>query len=163
MKKKSKIVFISVGILIGLIFILPFIVQIFEPWSEINCWHHDINIKTGKTRYSRYFWFIKFEENITDTWLSKSLHGETVDVATIDEWHHVYTFSPDVSNSPHYYFHGALCQVDDFEFAAEEYNFTPERKKVVAKNILTAWQQSGDDKTVLDYYVKVIGEETLKE
>jgi len=133
-------------VLIALVLLLaPLVVPLFVPWSEINCEHQDINIKTGQSRCARKIWFLNVTERIEDTPLSLALHGEKVDVADIKAWHHVNTFSPYIRHSPHYIFHGALCQVNELETIGVMLNFTSERKNEIAKTILTAWQQAGHD------------------
>lgn len=131
----------------GLLFaVAPLAVPIFSPWSEINCRHQDINIKTGQARYSRCLWFVKISERIEHTPLSLALNGETVDVNDINPWHRANTFSPGLGYSPHYIFHSALHQANQMEILGSMYGLTPERKKELAKAILTAWQQSGRDR-----------------
>ena len=135
------LVVIAVGLLLA-----PFVVPLFSPWSPINCEDQDINIKTGQARYSRMFYYVKVSERIEDTPLSLALQGEVVDVADIKAWHRVNTFScgsPRVS--PHYIYHGALNQASLMEMICFRLKLGPERRKQIARDILTAWQQSGCD------------------
>ena len=141
MKKRR----IMIGVAVVGLLLAPLAVPIFFPWSEINCHHQDINIKTGQARYSRCLWFMKISERIEDTPLSIALKGETVDVTGIKPWHRVNTFSPGLGHSPHYIFHSALDQAHQMKFLEFLHELTPERKKEIAKAILTAWQQSGRD------------------
>jgi hypothetical protein len=138
--KKPRIL---VGMLVAGLLLAPFIVPVFVPWSEINCECQEMNIKTGQARYSRRLWFVTMSERIDDTPLSLALQGETVDVADISAWHRVNTFSPGVRHSPHYLFHGALHQAGQFEMIATMSDLNPDRRREVAKGILTAWQQTG--------------------
>jgi hypothetical protein len=87
--------------------------------------------------------------------LSLALQGETVDVADIPAWHRVNTFSPGVGHSPHYVFHSALFQAHQMETIGSTLRLTPERKREVAKAILTAWQKSARDYGANDYIRKL--------
>jgi len=129
----------------------PIIVPFFAPWSAINCKHEEINIKTGQSRYKRYIWFIKVSERVEDTLISTILDGETVDIADIEPWHKVNTFSFVFGHSPHYIFHGALAQVRELEIIFELKQPTAEQKREIVETILEFWQSSGHDGGVRDY------------
>lgn len=136
---------IAMGVAVTVVLCAPLVVPIFFPWTDINCRHEDINIKTGQARYSRSLWFVKVSERFEDTPLSIALQGETVEVADIEAWHRSNTFSPGLRHSPHYRFHSALHQARMMDALAATFHLAPERKKEIAKLILTAWQQSGSD------------------
>jgi hypothetical protein len=154
-----KRLWMAIGVLVAGLLLAPFIVPLFVPWSGINCEHQDINIKTGQARYSHSLWFIKISERIEDTPLSMALQGETVDVADIQPWQRVNTFSLGIRHSPHYRFHSALPQAKQFEMIEALTDLTPERKSEIAKEILTAWQQTGMA-TGADEYILSVMEET---
>ena len=160
--KKGR-VSIVIGILAAGAFLPPLVVPIFVPWSGINCRHQDINIKTGRARYTRSLWFIKVSERTEDTRLSLALQGETVDVADIKAWHRVNTFSPGVRHSPHYIFHSALSQAHQMEMIESMIKLTPERKRDIAWAILTTWQQSGRDSSADEYIQSLIAEGVTNE
>ncbi len=125
---------------------MPFlstIVPFFDPSSEINCRHVDIDIKTGRVRDSRYLWYFEIERREGDSFLSEALEGERVDVAEIEDWHHIRTTSFAARFSPHYRFHGVLHQIRRIEIANSISDFTPERKKQIARELLTRWQTDG--------------------
>lgn len=121
----------------------PIVVPYFDAWSEINCRHLDIDIKTGRVRASRYLWFFEISRQVGDSFVSEALEGERVDVADIAEWHHAITTSHAYAHSPHYAFHGALHQIRQIEIANAVSEFTPQRKKQIARELLTRWQTDG--------------------
>lgn len=126
--------------------IVPFsatVVPYFDGWSEINCRHQDIDIKTGRVRASRYLWFFEISRREGDTFLSEALEGERVEVAEIEDWHHVITTSFANRFSPHYRFHGAFEQIRRIEIANRVSEFSPLRKKQIARELLTQWQTHG--------------------
>jgi len=153
-----KRAWVLIGVLAAGVLLAPFVVPIFAPWSEINCEHQDINIKTGQARYSRSLWFVKVSEQIKETPLSLALRGETVDVADIEAWHRVNTFSPGVRHSPHYVFHSALFQARQMEMIDTLLQPTPKRKREIARAILTAWQKSGQTSGADEYIHDLIEE-----
>jgi len=67
--KKKKILWFALGAILACLILPPVVVPVFVPWSEINCRHDDINIKTGQGRYSRYIWFVKVSEKVIETQL----------------------------------------------------------------------------------------------
>lgn len=131
-----------IAIILAVVVLAPIVVPFVFPWTGINCKHADINIKTGQARYSRSLWFVRITSRIEDTPLSLALKGETVDVADIREWQRVVTLSPGVRHSPHYRFHGALHQAYDMGRLASKLEMGPERRRKIARTILTAWQES---------------------
>ena len=135
-KKRISIIVLIVA---AVILLPPLLVPKVSPWSEINCCHQDINVKTGQARYSRLLWFITISQRIEDTPLSLALQGETVDVSTVEAWHRVNTFSPGIHHSPHYRYHGALFQAHQIEMIDSD----PKHQKEIARDILSAWQESG--------------------
>lgn len=121
----------------------PLAVPVFIQWSEINCKHQEINIKTGQARYSRSLWFAKISERVEDTALSRALNGETVNVAEIETWHRVNTFSPGGRNSPHYRYHGALSQAKEFGMLQQMYGLNKADAARLAREVLIRWQING--------------------
>jgi hypothetical protein len=135
---------ISTGILITVLFLCPIIVPVFVPWNEINCRHEYINIKTGQAKYTRYLWYCKISESVEDTPLSEALGGEIVDIADVAAWRVVNAFSPGVNHSPHYRFHGALAQASNVGLYFENSHPSLEKKRQIARQVLTLWQKRGD-------------------
>ena len=147
MKKKTKICLLIISIVI----LPPIVVPYFSAWSEINCTHYEINIKTGQKRSYRCLWFFERAKEITETPLSIVLKGETVDVSDIKPWHRVNTFTPRLRRSPHYYFHGAFANIKQFTYIQDLSILTPTEETEVAKTVLKKWQQSGDDHLAGEY------------
>jgi hypothetical protein len=141
MKRRWSIVGVSLLTLLC----APYVVSCFRPGTELRCEHQEINIKTGQARFSNYLWYVKISERVEDTWLSLALQGERVDITSIRAWHRANTFSPGVRHSPHYAFHSALFQAHELTELDELCELTAERKREIARTILSAWQESGAD------------------
>lgn len=140
-----KRLWISISVVAAVAVLAPLVVPWIIPWSCINCRHEDINIKTGIVRQARYLWFVQVSERFLDTPLSLILDGERVDVAGIEEWQRVNTFSPGAPNSPHYVFHDAVHQALVIDSVEPLQELSLERKRELARAILTSWQQLGND------------------
>lgn len=127
--------------------------SIFFPWSPLNCRHQDVDITTGRLRFTRYLLFCKVSERIEPSTLSQALPPDVVAAAT-PEWHRVNTFSPGVHHSPHYIFHSAIYQIhilDDIWKMPEFYDLPEELRKQTALHVLALWQHSGNDSLADDY------------
>jgi len=127
----------------ALLILPPLVVPVFSPWSDINCEHQEINIKTGQARYSRSLWFARISERTEDTALSRALGGETVNAAEMEAWHRVNTLSPGVGHSPHYRYHGALSQAKEFELLRQAYGLNEADAAKLAREVLIQWQTNG--------------------
>jgi hypothetical protein len=122
----------------------------FFPWSGINCTTQDVDIHSGRIRYSRYLLFVPIERRVEDSALTKALLPE--DTASVRaEWHAAVTFSPGLRHSPHYIFHSAIHQIRELDGAWQMAEFTPAARRASAKRVLQLWQQSGSDYGARDY------------
>jgi hypothetical protein len=70
----------------------------------------------------------------------------------------VNTFSSRVRHSPPHAFHGALHQAHNLKTIDSMLNLSPERKKQIARSILSAWQRSGDDSGAKDLVYSLMEE-----
>ncbi len=154
MKKRIKI---TIWTIVAILFLAPIILPRFEPWTwtELNCVHAEINIKTGKARYSSYLWYMKISERIEETPLSLTLQGETIDIKEIQSWRLFHSSSPGINHSPHYLFGAALSQAKELDIIVENLSLSPERKKEIARKILTLWQESEDYGSASDYLTSI--------
>jgi hypothetical protein len=148
---KRRWIWLAVG---GVIFLVGVGMIALYPgagaWSPVNCWHYDVDIRTGKTRYLRYLFLVNTRTEIKDSALSLALSPEErTDIPP--EWRRVNTFSPGVHHSPHYTYHGALNQIRELEGTWEMFSFTPEQKRKSARDVLALWQRSGSDSAVSRY------------
>ena len=133
--------------------VLLLVFPIFAPWTPLNCQHQDVDIMTGRLRFTRYLLFRKVSERVEDSSLSKVLPADMVTAAG-PQWRRVNTFSPGFSSSPHYAFHGAInqiCTLSDIWERSEVYGFPDDMKQRTALHILALWQHSEDDYLARDY------------
>jgi hypothetical protein len=140
---------IAIAVLAALLFVVP----LFFPWSPINCRYQDVDIMTGRLRFTQYLLFCKVSERIEDSPLSKALPPDMVATAKPD-WQRVNTFSPGVHHSPHYIFHGAIGQIrmlGGIWEISKQYGLTDDLKQKTALHVLALWQHSGSYPLADDY------------
>ena len=114
------------------------------PWSGINCWHEEIDIRSARIRYTRCFLFCNVSERVESTPVSEALqHDETR--KPLPEWHLVNTFSPGRDHSPHYAFHSAIVQAQLRSSIWDRMEFTTEARRISAVELLSAWQGAASD------------------
>jgi hypothetical protein len=157
MKPKRKIMRWIVGVGACLL-IAPFLLSLagLLPWSPINCWHYDVDIHSGRIRYTRYFAFVLVSQRIDESGLSRALHSEDLRNPHPD-WRRALTFSPGVRNSPHYIFHSAIAQIRELERVWQAGEFTPAAQRLSAKRVLELWQEAQSDDAA-KLYLRAISE-----
>ncbi len=153
--KKTRAAWV-VGIIAAAVILPPLTLPLFFPWSEINCTHQEINIKTGQARFTRYIWFMKVSERVEDTALSLALGGDVVDVVDLEPWRIGGTYSPGVNRSPQYGFTLGLLEIETLRKFDEIIQLTSVPKREIATTILTMWQRDGNCRSAEKYLTGII-------
>ncbi len=148
-KRRFWLVILIFAVLIGFIVTYPLIFA----WSPLCCRCQEVDIKSGRIRYTRYLFYCKISEKIEDTILTEELGEFAEDVQP--DWHRVNTFSPGVRHSPHYVYHGAIGQINKIAMTWQLFPFSDEAKRQVARTILSKWQADGNYFGVDDYIADV--------
>lgn len=151
MKSKLKIALWIVGggaCLLAVVFSLTLVGLL--PWSPINCWRQEVDIHSGRIRYTRYLVFIPVSRRIDKSALSRVLQSEDLRDSH-PEWRPVITLSPGVRNSPHYSFHSAIAQIRELEAVWQAGGFAPAAQRSSAKRVLELWQEEQSDHAVSTY------------
>jgi len=117
--------------------------------SPLNCWHEDVDIYSGRTRYTRYLFWIPVKVHVDETAISLALIEPP---HSIPEWHRVNTFSPGIHHSLHYYYHAAINQITHMERIWSLGEFSDDARKESARQLLKRWQNSGTSSA--DEYVE---------
>lgn len=127
----------------ALLIVLGFVVPFFLPWTELNCRHQDVDIRTGRLRYMKYFLFLKVSDRVEDSSITSLLSPEQLTGAA--DWRRVNTFSPGVHYSPHYTFHGAIGDMRTLSMIWEMDNAPEDVRRKTALHVLALWQYAGHD------------------
>ncbi len=124
--------------------------SILSPWSEINCEHQDIDLDTGRARFTRMLLWLPVRKEIRPTPISQAL--EITDLASPrGDWRRVNTFTPGSGISPHYHFHGALSDVHRLQAVWTIYQFSSDAQKESAATVLRLWKKSDRVSGASDY------------
>ena len=111
------------------------------PWSGVNCWQNDIDITSGRIRYTRYLLWIPVQRSVSDSALTKVV-APAMNTDSRADWQPVVTLSPGLHYSPHYRFHGAIHQIQELEFCWQSGKMTQLARKESAGQVLRLWQQN---------------------
>jgi hypothetical protein len=140
-------IMIAIVAIVGAVHIVPMFIP---PWTPINCTYMDVDIRTGRTRITRYLAYRKISERIDESALSRVLPREMVD-GVKPEWERVNTFSPGVNHSPYHWFHGAFNQIHNLEDLWQTANVDEPARRKMALNVLALWQFGGSHDMADDY------------
>lgn len=113
---------------------------VFFPWSPICCWNDEIGLDTARARTTTYVLWMRVHMREEPTILSLTL--EVPQTVSETRWRTVNTFSPGVSHSPHYDFHGALAQIADLEYCWVRNQYSPEARRLSAQALLDRWRST---------------------
>ena len=112
------------------------------PWSGLNCSQNDIDTTSGRTRYTRYLFWMPVSRTESGSALTNALTHEDLAGARAD-WHPVMTLSPGMHHSPHYRLHGAISQIRDLEIGWDFGKMTPAARRQTARSVLRLWRETG--------------------
>lgn len=129
------------------------------PWSGLNCWRDEIDINSGRTRYTRHLLWVPVTGSVRDSALTRALSPEDL-VGRSADWHPVVTLSPGLHHSPHYRYHGAIHQIRELEYCWEFGRLTPAARRETARHVLRLWRQAGGDSRA-GAYIQSIWERTM--
>jgi hypothetical protein len=134
-----------------LVLAVLFLISGVFQWSALNCWHEDVDIKSGRVRRTRFLLYYRIGERIEDTWLSRSITNRNA----VPDWRRVNTFSPGVHHSPHYRYHGAMQQIRKLEQLDSLLTFESAARTGIAESVLALWRDGGTDSAADDYIQEV--------
>ena len=119
-------------------------------WSPLNCTQEEVDIRTGRLRYTWYLLYCKVSQRVEDSPLTTALLPKAVKSVEPD-WHLVNTFSPFTHRSPHYVFHGAVAEIREVAAVWDMAPFQPDAKRQIAQTVITLWQRDGSEFCATEY------------
>jgi hypothetical protein len=132
----------------------------FFPWSGLNCWQLDIDITSGRTRFTRHLFWMPVSSTESDSALTNALTPEDL-AGEVADWHPVVTLSPGMHHSPHYRFHSATSQIRELEIGWEFGKMTPAARRETAQNVLRLWRRTGSYSRAGEY-IQAVWERALE-
>lgn len=124
------------------------------PWSPINCTNHEVDIQSGRTRFTRYLFWIPIYQSVDDSALTRALRPEDV-AANTPRWRCAVTLSPGLGHSPHYVYHSAINQIRVLEVLWSAGAFTPAARRASAKRVIQLWRDSESDEGAERYLLAI--------
>jgi hypothetical protein len=121
-------------------------------WSPINCMHYDVDIRSGRIRYTRYVAYMRVKEKIDESIVSRVIDQKEGS----PEWRRALTFSPGYRRvSPHYTYHSAIEQIKTLDLLWKISEFTRSAQKESAYGLIAAWQRGNNDEAAKSYLSKL--------
>src|SRR5262245_32956245 len=154
----TTITLIFLTIAVATCIILP----IFMPWTKLNCTDQELDINSGRLRFSQYVLFCRVSQRIEDSPLSSALPPDTFSRGDA-EWRHVNRFSPGVHHSPHFAFHSGIFQIRSLADAWEMQRLTPDLRQRTALHVLALWKHEGSDGLASAYINELVALEGNRE
>jgi hypothetical protein len=124
------------------------------PWSGINCTRSDIDLNSGRTRFTRYLLWLPVTRSVQDSALTRALSPDDR-TNPGENWHPVVTLSPGLYHSPHYRYHGAISQIRELEICWKYGKMTPQARRETARQVLRLWHEAGSYFPADDYIQRV--------
>jgi len=139
-------------VLVSVLFVIPF----FWPWTVVNCWHEDLDIRSGRYRYQRFLLGLRVQNRVEETELS-TLWREHLGDPGEPEWRRVNTFSPGRGNSPHYVHHSGLHNARKVVLAFDTTSFSDSAKAQALRTFFGLMQEHDRDDEAGNYANALLG------
>jgi hypothetical protein len=155
-KRRRTFLNILVAVMTGRFMFLSIVIVtvsvalLLEGSTSGNWRHQEVDIMTGRLRFTRYHRSCMVSQKIESSPLSEALPSKMVSDAK-PEWHSVNTFSFGSSVSPHHIFHGGIAQIRSLELLWGNLNPPPDVRRAMAEHVLALWQHSRRDSTADKY------------
>jgi hypothetical protein len=131
---KTAAIFISLLLLLfGVLFCFSSNPILDRVWCEIQ----EVDINSGKIKYTTYILFIPIHTEISKTELSNY-----AEITPNSCWKYVNLFVGMSKVSPHYKFHGAIAQIQEIELAWTLSKASPEQRRIDTARLLKSWQST---------------------
>ena len=138
-----RLLLICAAVVVALVVaVAAFIPGYVAPWSRLNNDEQELDLFSGRARFSRHFLYCRVGRELRETPLSEALaagggpeRGE--------KWVKVNVFQTGASNSPHFYYHGAYFQIGQLAKFWEAGNLDPTARAKTARQLLRVWREGG--------------------
>ncbi|WP_165073229.1 hypothetical protein [Paludisphaera rhizosphaerae] len=114
----------------------------FFPWSGLNCSMLEVDLDSGRTRTTRYLFWIPVQRTIADTSFTRVLNVD--DRKGPPDWQAVNLTSPGTHHSPHFRFHGAAWQIRLLEVIWDLAETLPSVRRAQALEVRRLWRGRGN-------------------
>ncbi|NLF30040.1 MAG: hypothetical protein GX591_04035 [Planctomycetes bacterium] len=141
---------------IGAAAIVVFAPGLIAPWSRLNNEEQELDLSSGRARFTRYVLYCQVSQEVRNTAISKAL-GSSRGSEGDEGWVMVNIFQPGVSHSPHFLYHGAFSQITGLEIHWDMADFTQDARAETARQLLKVWRDGGSDSAADRYLDNLAG------
>jgi hypothetical protein len=130
--------------------VTTFMPGLVAPWSRLNNEEQELDLVSGRTRFTRHFLYCRVRRDVRATPLSEALAASGAPESG-EEWVRVNIFQPGVRHSPHFIYHGAFGNAKQIQTFWELYSFDRQARAKSARQLLRAMREGGSYFAGSDY------------
>lgn len=154
-RHRHLLVVIACALFAGAAAVVIFAPGLIAPWSRLNNEEQELDLLSGRARFTRYFFYCKISQEVRETPLSEVLDSSHNNNGT-ERWVKVNVFQPGGSHSPHFIYHGAFAQTRQLANYWEIDNFTPSARAKSARQLLKVWRDGGSYHAADSYFENLV-------
>jgi hypothetical protein len=150
-RHRKLVACLAVTVVIVVAAVVVFMPGLVAPWSRLNNEEQEIDLYSGRARITRHFLWRRVRQDVRDTPVSEAIaaNGGASDA---EKWVMVNIFQPDVSNSPHFVYHGALSQANWMLLLWEMHKCDSHARAKTARQLLRVWREGESYHAAYDYF-----------
>ena len=151
---RRRIVVLLAIILLGAC-IYCVIALLVNPWSRLYNEEQELDLNSGRARFTRHVFYCQVRQEITETPLSRAISTSGKQGGN-EKWVKVNVFGLGTSNSPHFYYHGAFFQIGELATYWERGNFDQKAREKTAQQLLQVWRDGGSYRAARPYFEHLV-------
>jgi hypothetical protein len=141
-RHRRFVVISALSVLLGFATVFIFVPLVVGPYSRFNNEEQELDLFSGRARFSRYFFYCQVSQEIRETPLSEAI-GPDRRPGGEEKWVPVNVFPAGGRVSPHFAYHTAFNQIGGLACSWELGNFTPDARAETARQLLHVWREGG--------------------
>lgn len=148
---KLRVFWIAVAAVWIILTVAPFLAPVRSP---LNCSYEDIDLSTGRVRYTQMLYWMPVSRGIRNSSISGYSYGRGSSTFLDHQggnWVRVHTFSKGIPYSRGHDFQNALRQTEFLGEFWAKYDVSTEVRKEYCLRVLKLWGDAGDDSGVQAY------------
>lgn len=154
-RRRRLVIGIGVAAVLAAAAVITFMPGLVAPWSRLNNEEEELDLFSGRARFTRYFLYCRIRQDVRGTPLSEALAAGG-GPGSGERWVKVNVFQPGVSNSPHFIYHGAFFQIGELARYWETGNFDRKARAKTARQLLRVWRDGGSYHAARPYFEHLV-------
>ncbi|MBI5723004.1 MAG: hypothetical protein HZA50_03520 [Planctomycetes bacterium] len=127
------------------------IVSFINPWSRLYNEEQELDLYSGKARFTHHVLYFQTRQDVSETVLSHAT-SQGGDQPTNEKWVKVNVFGFGFRQSPHFIYHGAFGQIAELEKYWDLGNFDVASRAKTARQLLMVWREGGCYSAAREYF-----------